>query len=81
MFWGAKMAAPVVMGETGRFNILRLRYRARWDAYQRISRANAALRQTGQQPSAEELAAEQEAEEALAKARDDLLAAIRRLGH
>ena len=75
------MATSVASTETGRFNILRLRYRAHWDAYQRISTANAALLQAGKQPSADELKAEQEAGEALAKARNELLAAIPRLGH
>ncbi len=67
------------MGETGRFSILRLRYRTHRDAYRKIAQANAALRQAGQQPSAEELAAEQEAANALAKAKNDLLAAISRV--
>jgi hypothetical protein len=74
------MAACVAMGETGRFNLLRLRYRAHWDAHRAIAQANATLLFEGKQPSDEQLAAEREAAEALKQANDELLAAISCLG-
>ncbi len=73
------MPPPVRMSETGRFNVLRLRYRAHWDAYQAISQANAALALEGKRPPKEQVAAEQKASAELERAKDALLAAISRL--
>ena len=74
------MASSVAMGETGRFNMLRLRYRAHLDAYRAVAQANAALLRNGIQPSAEQLAAEQDAADAVKQAKNELLKAISRLG-
>jgi hypothetical protein len=59
---------------------LRAKYRSEWDAYQIIAHRNARLAQTGQTPSAEQIADEARAAAEVAKARDALLAAISRLG-
>jgi hypothetical protein len=59
---------------------LRGKYRSLWDAYQVIAHRNAELLRTERQPSNEQLIAEQRAAEAVALARDEVLAAISRLG-
>jgi hypothetical protein len=59
---------------------LRVKYRSLWDAYQVIAHRNAELLRTERQPSNEQLIAEQRAAEAVALARDEVLAAISRLG-
>jgi hypothetical protein len=64
------------MNETGRFNTLRAKYRALWDAHQLIADQNARLVRAGKQPSNEQLIQEQQAIEAVQLARDELLAAI-----
>jgi hypothetical protein len=64
-----------------RFNELRARYRSLWDAHQIIADANVRLLLAGTRPSAEQVASEKHAAEAVLLARDELLAAIARLGH
>jgi hypothetical protein len=60
------------------FEMLRATYRSRWDAHQIIADHNARLVNAGKQPSNEQLINEQLASEALALARNDLLAAMTR---
>ncbi len=67
-----------VATQTGAYRVLRLRYRACWDAYQAIAYENAELRKKGEKPSEEQLFAEEAAAAAVQKARDDLLSAISR---
>jgi hypothetical protein len=57
---------------------LRARYRSLWDAYQVIADYNVRLVQSGQRPSNEQLINEQQAAEAVALARNELLAAMAR---
>jgi hypothetical protein len=64
------------MSHGDRFATLRARYRSSWDAHQVIADNNARLIQAGQQPSIDQLRNEQRAAEAVARAREDLLAAI-----
>jgi hypothetical protein len=59
-----------------RLQKLRAKYRTVWDAHQIIADQNARLTQAGQQPSNERLIDEQRAAEAVALARDELLAAM-----
>ena len=56
--------------------MLRVKYRATWDAHQLIADHNARLVQAGKQPSNEQLINEQRAAEAVALARNDLVAAM-----
>lgn len=63
--------------DTGIHRVLRLRYRACWDAYQALAYENAELFSSGRKPSDEQLLAEKEAAAAVQKAREDLLAALR----
>ena len=64
------------MKNTESFETLRARYRSRWDAHQVVADHNARLSKAGGQPSNEQLINEQRAAEAVALARDELLAAI-----
>ncbi len=68
------------MNDSRRVEKLRSQYRALWDAYQVIAHRNAELARTERQPSDEQLIAEQRAAEAVALVREELLAAISRLG-
>jgi hypothetical protein len=69
------------MSDTQRFEWLRTEYRQRWDAYQVLAYQNAELAHAGQPPSSVQLAAEKRAAAAVERARDELLAAVSRLGH
>ncbi len=71
------MATPIVT-ETGVYRVLRLRYRACWDAYQAIAFDNAELLKKGAKLSDEQLFTERAAAAAVQKARDDLMAAVSR---
>jgi hypothetical protein len=64
------------MKDTSGLDKLRAIYRSQWDAHQLIADHNARLLQAGKQPSNEQLISEQRAAEAVALARDDLLAAM-----
>ena len=64
------------MNDSRRLGKLRAAYRAQWDAHQLIADHNARLVQAGKQPSNEQLINEQRAAEAVARARDELLAAV-----
>jgi hypothetical protein len=64
------------MDEARRLEQLRALYRSRWDAHQLIADYNTRLVQAGKQPSNEQLIKEQRAAEAVARARDELRAAI-----
>ena len=61
-------------------NTLRAKYRSEWDAYQVIAGRNTQLRLAGREPSAEQLEYERVAAAAVARAREELLAAIARGG-
>jgi hypothetical protein len=74
---GARLCAT--MSDTIRFKMLRAKYRSLWDAHQIIADHNARLAKSGQQPSNEQLINEQRAAEAVALAREELLAAVSRL--
>ena len=63
------------MSETNRFNVLRLRYKAAFDAFRCIVTRNGEQATSGIEPSAQDLADEERAAAALKKARDDLMAA------
>ena len=63
------------MSETNRFNVLRLRYKAAFDALRAIATRNGECATSGVEPSAQDLADEQRAVAELKKARDDLMAA------
>ena len=67
------------MSDTRRIDKLRATYRQRWDSHQLIADHNARLEQVGRQPSNEQLINEQTAAEALALARDELVAAMAQL--
>jgi hypothetical protein len=58
-----------------RLEMLRAKYRSLWDTHQVIADHNARLAKSGKQPSNEQLINEQRAAEAVAFARDELLAA------
>ena len=64
-----------VVDDTSRFNIVRLRYRAAFDAYQTISARNAETVSKGGEPSEQDLVAERTAADDLNKARDAMMAA------
>jgi hypothetical protein len=59
---------------------LRAKYRSLWAAHQIIADQNSRLEQAGKQPTNEQLINEQRSAEAVRFARDELLAAIARLG-
>jgi hypothetical protein len=61
-----------------RIEMLRAKYRNLWDTHQVIADHNARLAKSGNQPSNEQLINEQRAAEAVAFARDELLAAMAR---
>jgi hypothetical protein len=61
-----------------RLEMLRAKYRSLWDTHQVIADHNARLAKSGNQPSNEQLINEQRAAEAVAFARDELLAAMAR---
>jgi hypothetical protein len=61
-----------------RIDKLKATYRQRWDSHQLIADHNARLVQVGKQPSNEQLINEQRAAEAVAAARDEVMAAISR---
>ena len=63
------------MSETNRFNVLRLRYKAAFDAFKSVATRNGERATSGSEPSAQDLADEERAAAALKKARDDLMAA------
>ena len=67
------------MSDTRRIDKLRATYRQRWDSHQLIADHNARLEQVGKQPTNEQLINEQTAAEALALARDELVAAMGQL--
>lgn len=69
------------MSNTQHFEWLRSEYRQRWDAHQVLAYRNAELAHAGQPPSAVELADERRAAAAVERARDELLAAVSRLGY
>ena len=69
------------MNDTQHFEWLRSAYRQRWDAYQVLAYRNAELAHAGRPPSPVQLAEEKRAAAAVERARDDLLAAVSRLGH
>jgi hypothetical protein len=64
--------------DTKRIEMLRAKYRSLWDTHQVIADHNARLAKSGNQPSNEQLINEQRAAEAVAFARDELLAATAR---
>ena len=66
------------MKDAKNVEMLRATYRSRWDAYQIIADHNARLVKSGKHPSNEQLINEQRASEAVALARNDVLAAIAR---
>ena len=68
------------MNDTQHFESLRSEYRQRWDAYQVLAYRNAELAHAGQPPSPVQRADEQRAAVAVERARDELLAAVSRLG-
>ena len=70
--------APVV-DDTSRFSVVRLRYRAAFDAYQNISARNAETVSKGGAPSEQDLVAERTAATELNEARDAMMAARARL--
>ena len=72
----ARRAVAAQVEETKSYETLRARYRNRWDAHQVIADHNARLLKAGGQPSNEQLINEQQAAEAVALARNELLAAI-----
>jgi len=63
------------VSETNRFNVLRLRYKAAFDAFRSIATRNGERANSGAEPSEQDRAAEERAAAALKKARDDLIAA------
>ena len=67
------------MNDTSRVDELRAKYRRQWDLHQFIANQNARQKQTGTQPSNEQLINEQRAAEAVVLARDELRAAMSRL--
>jgi hypothetical protein len=68
------------VNETKRVNVLRLRYKAAFDAYWAIAKRNAQLLKLGRQPSAEEVADEDRAAADLRAARNELIVSPERLG-
>jgi hypothetical protein len=68
------------VSETNRFNVLRLRYKAAFDAYAAIANRNADIVRNGGSPSAEERAEEERAAADLQAVRDKLMASTARLG-
>ena len=66
------------MKDAKRLEMLRAKYRSLWDSHQVIADHNARLAKSGNQPSNEQLINEQRAAEAVAFARDELLAAMSR---
>ena len=64
------------MNDTRRLDKLRATYRSQWDAHQLIADQNSRLVQAGKQPTNEQLIREQRAAEAVALARDELVAAL-----
>jgi hypothetical protein len=64
------------MSDSKRAGALRTNYRSLWDALQIIADHNARLVKAGKQPSNEQLINEQRATEALALARNELLAEL-----
>jgi len=68
------------MSETQHFESLRSVYRQRWDAYQLLAYRHAELAHAGQPASPAQRADEQRAAAAVERARDELLAAVSRLG-
>ena len=79
--WRRRSAGgPHLMTDARRFEKLRATYRSRWDAHQIIADHNARLVQAGKQPTNEQLINEQRAAEAVELARNDLLAAMTRVG-
>jgi hypothetical protein len=68
-----------VANETKRVNVLRLRYKAAFDAYWAIAKRNSHLLKKGGQPSDQELAAEERAAADLQTARNELIASPERL--
>ena len=69
------------MTETNRFNVLRLRYKAAFDAYQVTAARNAAVLNRGGALSAQERADEEHAAANLETARDELMTSTARLGN
>jgi len=69
------------MSDPSRFDALRANYRILWDAHQAVAHRNASLVRSGKQLSTDQLAAEKRAADSVAAARDQLLAAISRLGN
>ena len=69
------------MSDTSRFNILRLRYKAAFDAYQTIATRNAAVLNNGGNLSERDRADEERATCDLETARDELMASTARLGN
>jgi len=63
-----------------RVDMLRAKYRTRWDAHQVIADNNARLAKSGKHPSNEQLINEQRAAEAVQLAKSELLAAIAHSG-
>ena len=68
------------MKDVKRVDMLRAKYRTRWDAHQLIADHNARLVKSGKQPSNEQLINEQRAAEAVQLAKQELLAAIAQAG-
>lgn len=66
------------MKDLKRLEMLRAKYRSLWDTHQVIADHNARLAKSGSHPSNEQLINEQRAAEAVALARDELLAAMAR---
>jgi hypothetical protein len=71
---------PQGMTDARRFNELRARYRALWDAYQVIAHENVKLLRDGKKPTDKQLMDEQRAVATVGEARDELVAAINRVG-
>ena len=69
------------MSDSRRFDALRAHYRVLWDAHQAVVHRNAAAVRAGKQLSTEQVADEKRAAASVALARDELLAAIARLGN
>lgn len=75
------MAQYSLVSETNRFNILRLRYKAAFDAYRAIANRNSERLNNGGKLSEQERAEEERAAAELQTARDRLMASTSRLGN
>lgn len=74
---GALSVHTLRVGDTKRFNVLRLKYKAAFDAYHAIVERNAELRKKGTSPSEQERIDEDRSSADLVAARAALLNAMR----